>query len=400
MIANLLLFLLPTQLALHFWPSWAFVFGIRVDFLAPAVYLTDILCLILIFANLRVYRKYLKYLLALLIFAVVNIFFSTSPPESVYKWIKIFEMVGIGIHFAKSNAGTTKIFKILFYSAVLVSLVGIFQFVLGRNIGGVLYLLGERSFRIGTPGIALVQFSGQNFLRAYSTFSHPNSLAGYLGVILILFLDFKKKNIYEYLGAFPIALGFVLTFSLTAFVGLAVVLLLKYVITEKKVFTKLSYIILFSSFIFSLLLPVFAKRISLSNLGLEENLSQRFDLSYLSGKMITEKFLIGEGLNTFIVNIPRFRSTFSFSWLLQPVHNVPLLVFSETGIIGLITLFIVFYKLLKASLKENTLTITMIILFVVVTWVMDHYWFTLQQNILLVSILLGLSARIEEWKNI
>jgi len=39
---------MPTQLALHFWPSWAHVFGIRVDYLAPTLYLTDLLLIVLI----------------------------------------------------------------------------------------------------------------------------------------------------------------------------------------------------------------------------------------------------------------------------------------------------------------------------------------------------------------
>ena len=47
-ILYLLIFLFPTQLALHFWPTEAFVFGIRVDFLAPAIYLSDLLVAMLL----------------------------------------------------------------------------------------------------------------------------------------------------------------------------------------------------------------------------------------------------------------------------------------------------------------------------------------------------------------
>ena len=41
----LLLLLIPTQLGYHFWPDFAFVNGIRVDYLAPTIYLTDLLIL-------------------------------------------------------------------------------------------------------------------------------------------------------------------------------------------------------------------------------------------------------------------------------------------------------------------------------------------------------------------
>lgn len=396
----LLLYLLPTQLAFHFWPSWAFVFGIRVDYLAPAVYLTDIFTLILFFINLRIYRRYSKYFFALLAFAAINIFFSTSPSVSAYKWLKIFEFVSLGIYFVNSKIEIRKIVNILFYSAIFFSLIGILQFILGRSIGGLLYFLGERSFTSQTPGVALVNIFDKVFLRTYSTFPHPNSLAGYLGVVLILFLNFRKRNIYETIGLLIITAGFILSFSLTAILGLLVILVFKYVFAGKKYFNKFLILIIYASFFISLTLPIFSKKIYTTGLGLSQNISQRLDFSYLSGKMVSEKFLVGEGLNSFIVNIPKFKGILSYSWVLQPVHNVPLLVLSETGIFGLLMLFILFYKLIKNTLESGTTRFTLVILFIVITWTLDHYWFTLQQNLLLVSILLGLSVRIKEWKTL
>src|SRR5438105_4334390 len=39
----LLLFLLPTQLGKHFWPEFSFVQGLRIDYLSPTLYVTDML---------------------------------------------------------------------------------------------------------------------------------------------------------------------------------------------------------------------------------------------------------------------------------------------------------------------------------------------------------------------
>ncbi|KKS80681.1 MAG: hypothetical protein UV56_C0012G0001, partial [Candidatus Woesebacteria bacterium GW2011_GWC1_43_10b] len=47
-IFRVLLFLLPLQIGKHFWPDWSLVFGIRVDYLSPVIYLTDILVLTLL----------------------------------------------------------------------------------------------------------------------------------------------------------------------------------------------------------------------------------------------------------------------------------------------------------------------------------------------------------------
>lgn len=159
----LLLFLLPTQLAFHFWPHWSFVFGIRVDLLSPSLYLTDLLVLALVFLNLNFLKEYKKYFLIILVFAVVNCFFSTSQPVSVYKWLKVVEIAFVAIYFTKQRVlKFVPIITTFFVSSVFISLIGIFQFIKGGTIGGLLYYLGERSFSQGTPGIALVSLEVGN----------------------------------------------------------------------------------------------------------------------------------------------------------------------------------------------------------------------------------------------
>ncbi|MEK7497805.1 MAG: hypothetical protein AAB656_02715, partial [Patescibacteria group bacterium] len=59
---GLLVILLPTQIALHIWPDWALVQGIRVDYLAPAIYLTDIIIVALVL-NLKKVPRFFFYVL-------------------------------------------------------------------------------------------------------------------------------------------------------------------------------------------------------------------------------------------------------------------------------------------------------------------------------------------------
>jgi hypothetical protein len=47
----LLIFLLPVQLGRHFWPDFSFVLGLKIDYLAPTVYLTDLLVLLILVFN-------------------------------------------------------------------------------------------------------------------------------------------------------------------------------------------------------------------------------------------------------------------------------------------------------------------------------------------------------------
>lgn len=235
-LALLIIFLIPTQLALHFWPSYSFVFGIRVDYLSPSIYLSDVLITSLLFLwtlnDFRVIsgaiKKYRRILIIGLVFISINLFISTGILISAYKWLKIIEIAFFGLYvYSRSRfVGKSGITQTLFASAGLFSLIGIYQFFAGRT-SGLFYLLGERSFNILTPGIALVKLYGVDFIRAYSTFPHPNSLAGFLGIIIILFFGLKeiKKEKLNYLEILIVGFAFLLTFSLSAVLALTFIAL-------------------------------------------------------------------------------------------------------------------------------------------------------------------------------
>ncbi len=390
----LLVFLLPTQLAYHFWPPSSFVFGIRVDYLAPAIYLTDLLivCLFGVWLMrertkaLLVFKKYGAFFLLVSGFILINTFFSVAPAVSIFRWIKILEAIGLFIYlqFESPAIGRDFIYKAIFYSLLFFSLIGISQFILGRTIGGGLYFLGERSFTTATPGIALAQINGRDYLRAYSVFPHPNSLAGYFGASLLLLLtvNYFTKTLIHALGFSIIIICLVLTFSTSALVSLALVLFLLLVYQKKKVSLNFRRAIFSAAVLFSLALPVIGNGSSVYLKNLGGTITERLNLSVISGKMIGQKFLWGEGLGNFVTDIPKYHDTTPGQWLLQPVHNIFLLAFSETGFFGFLFLCFIFYRSLKTKFFA-------VFLFIIITGVLDHYWLTLQQNILLLALIFG-----------
>lgn len=404
--AVLALFLLPTQLALHFWPSYAFVFGIRVDYLSPAIYLSDILILVLFLFLVvnagNIFCDFLKknklYLILLFVLALINIWASTMPTVSLFKWVKISEAIFLGVYFyiRKFFVGEKTIFRTLLFSSLFLSLIGIAQFLSGRTTG-LFYFLGERSFALLTPGIALVQIQGQSFLRAYSVFSHPNSLAGYLGIMLIFILQISKQfknSISFYFSYLILALCFLLTFSLTAFLAMGILLFITFAKVKQQFYKKLFLVFFVLTVLLSLLVPIFSNRI-INTFLLPTNISQRLELAFLSGKMISDRFVFGEGLNTFIINSVKFIGTSSFVWFLQPVHNIFLLVFSETGILGILAFVFAILRAVKISLKRNLYYFISILFFIIFTGSLDHYWLTLQQNLLLIGFVSGYFLRDE-----
>lgn len=103
----LLIFLLPTQLGKHFWPEWSLVNGIRVDYLSPTIYVTDILIIALfiltIFSKAQsVKRKAQNYSLKLkrflpvvffVLYLLLQAFFPSLSPLSLIKLMKIMEIL-------------------------------------------------------------------------------------------------------------------------------------------------------------------------------------------------------------------------------------------------------------------------------------------------------------------
>ncbi|KKR63225.1 MAG: hypothetical protein UU02_C0029G0003 [Candidatus Woesebacteria bacterium GW2011_GWA1_40_43] len=374
----LLIFLFPTQLAIHFWPNFAFVFGIRVDYLSPTIYLTDLLFISLfvpwiIRKRIKVIsdiKKY-KYLLLLLFGLIVfNLFFSSVFYVSFIKWLKIIEFVALGYYvknredvFSIRNVSTT-----LFYSLIFFSFIGVLQFFRGRTLGNILYLLGERSF---------------------------NSFAGFLGASLI-FLHFnylKNINIYRFFGLLIILSAFVLTFSSSAFVGLFFCLVLYFVFKKHILSIKGFNLLIILFFLLSFYFSVFSGSILGSKITLPQNFSERLELADVAGKIFSGSWTTGVGLNNFIVSGIFYANTSFGVWLLQPVHNIYLLLITEIGILGTLLLYYFISLCFVKNIKTKNTWGILIIFFILTTGLFDHYWFTIQQNMLLLSLFLGISFR-------
>ncbi len=194
----LLVLFLPTQLGKHFWPPFSFLLGFRIDYLSPTLYFTDILALLfgiaalwdgtnrqLILGFLYRHRRVLVLVLLSLFLSSV---FSRSPLLGLYGDLKVIEFLLVGLLIARvvKRKRLTPVVSTLMVSAGGESLLAIGQYLHQGSIGGALYLLGERQFTGQTPGIANAVIDGHLVLRPYGTLPHPNVLAGFLLVVLIL----------------------------------------------------------------------------------------------------------------------------------------------------------------------------------------------------------------------
>ena len=391
---------LPTQLGYHFWPKEAYVWGLRLDFLSPTIYLTDLLILALVLFSWPLFEKWLKKewknktkilnLGLVLAFLVLNIIFSSRPLVSFYRFLRLGEFSFL-VFFLKRFQ-----FSLWPQALLLGNLVSSFlawgQVFKGGSLGGIFWWLGERSFNLATPGIALAQVGNHLLLRPYATFSHPNSLAGFLLVSLLLLWgareSFKNKGFFK-LALLFLGLTLFLTFSFAAYLGagLALIIFLWQKWRQKSgLLPKIGVGAMLLLYIIAILFSVKAGLVE------QKSLNERLVLAQNALVLIKKRPLLGVGLGNFIPaqaeTLPFVRQDVN---LLQPVHNIYLLIASETGLAGLLVFIVMIIYLIKAvflKLSSDSFILYALCL-ILFLGLFDHYWLTLPQNFLLFAVVLG-----------
>lgn len=409
----LIVLLIPTQFGRHFWPPFSYVSGIRSDYLSPTIYTTDILIVVLFIFFVSGLLKERKkkifdaknflFPIVILVLLSFGILISKNQLAGWYGLLKILEFSFFAIYTAKNIRNWTQV-RVLFLTflpgIIFESSLAILQYLNQRSLGSVFYFFGERTFNSQTPGIANASLDGNLFLRPYATFSHPNVLAGYLvlslTLIIFIFNRFSSKIFKVFL--FTIILLGTSALFLTlgrASVVLWVLVLLIYFLSKSKGFGKsfagpIYLALAIIAFIAAFFSPIYLRFAQIN--FYDPAFLERLRLAKSSLGMVFDHPLLGVGINNFLNNLSSYQKPLGDILFLQPVHNIFLLVLSETGII-VASVFIWFiYKTYKKIMAEKRLKLLLFFLFseILVLGMADHYFLTLQQGQLLFSLILGL----------
>lgn len=374
LIAFILLF--PSQLGIHFWPKWSVVLGRRIDFLSPTIYFSDLLILgILItyyfrITNYRLGVKISDAIVILLLLVFTNLILSFHPLLSLLKFLRLFLYGLLFLYVLNSGYDFKKLLSRYFpLNIIVVCSIGISQFIKNSSLGGVFYWLGERDLSGLTSGLAKINLGELGYrLRSYSIFSHPNSLAGYLllSIILLYYLD-TRKAIY----ITPLVLiGLFITFSKTVFLtGILLTILYfgnKYLKYENNSTSFVLTIFIMSIFVLSLTFSTFMQL---------DTVVERFSQMNFFRKIPPSAYVFGMGFGV---------SPTMSGFMYQPVHNLLLLIILELGIIFPSFLLNRLRPFFVYILKRGRYI--MPFLAVMFTGMADHYWLTLNQNIILITI--------------
>lgn len=375
---------LPTQLGKHFFFNFSYVNGVKIDYLSPTLYLTDIIFIILFVLNYKYFSslfiKKNRNVWIVCGFLIINIIFAKYQFLSLYQALKIIELVFIFVFFTKLRDWQFVI-KSFFLISCVELILAIFQFINKSSIQNIFYFLGERSFFLSTPGIAKIYFFGHEFLRTYATFSHPNSMGGFY---LLTYFFFLTSNIFEdkKLRINLLVISSILLFlSFSKTVITTYVLLNLFYIIKNTNKTRLFWIVRMIPIV---IVGGFLMGMKTDPLSLEKRLA----VYQNSISIITNNLLLGVGLNHYLIYQANYPIKYSY-FFLQPVHNIVLLLASETGIVFTIYLIYLLFKKNKERFFNN---VCFLICFLVVlfTGTIDHYWMTLQQNWLLLGVIFGI----------
>lgn len=386
----LLIILLPSQLGRHFWPEFAFVSGVRVDYLSPTLYLTDLLVLgILVLEVPKLARaingKFLIGLSVVGILAIINTQTSLSPAVSAYKWVKVFELVFLAYFVAKNFKRRMAVWFLvpIFYESVIV----LWQFMTQGSIGGWWWFLGERTFYSGTPGIANTIIYGQLVLRPYGTLPHPNVVAGFFAIVLPLVIGYfphKFRKITAAILSFGLA-ALCMTLSRSAIVVGVLALGVALGIRKGKL------ALLFGGAILVLIGGAFAFWQFREEV---EPVVARREMALVAIQKWTDSPIFGAGLGT----APLFRTpNVNFALRQQPVHNIYLVALSELGLLGLLCLVGIMGFAIYRAIKARNWPGAVALGSIGALGLVDHYFLTVQQGQLLLALVIGLCfARIRE----
>lgn len=373
------------QSGVLFFNTDPYVSGVYTNYLVPTLSVVDIGLVLLLISFIFDYgiknflsliKNYFFYFISLLLILFIQNISSPDLHSIILGGRLILGLIDIVLvidYFKTKKIYIDKYVMCIGLVSVLIQgVIGIFQFKNGSSLG--LSPLGESQVVSGMQGSSFITLSNEVFLRAYGTFPHPNVLAGYLLLNIFLSSYFlsrstKKWKVMNWLWLILSELFIWFTFSR---IGI-VLSLLCFIVTIVSQVSK--------GKVYSFTPALFLERFINLFIGGDTSWRDRLNLMKVSFRIVKERWLLGTGLGNFTRamdgNIPL---TVDKVMLIQPVHNVPLLMFSELGIFGFISYLITIFVIWVNNHSKMNLFKWCLALSLLVIGCFDHYLWSLPQG--------------------
>jgi len=320
-------------------------------------------------------------------------------------WLYVLR-IGVTVYgYEETCLDKLKIFYSLLASLFLQSILGIYQFLSQKT--PVFKYLGLANHSPELVGTAVVETASGRFLRAYGGLDHPNIFGGVLAISLILiayFLASRKKlksgseiggSVFLFVSYFVLLLALFFTMSRAAWLAFIlglIVLLITYLIKRDRWFVGRLLLVMFFSAIMILVNAVpyqdlLSVRVA-SETRLElQSLTKRQEYLGESVTIIKNNWLTGVGVGNYVTALANSDSLKKSAWDYQPVHNVFLLLWAQSGLFSLLFLITILFFIIKGTKNGYTPAIFSALL---VLMVLDHWLISLPFGVLFLFLILGL----------
>jgi O-antigen ligase len=342
----------------------------------------------------------------------LSVWWAADVPVAIYRSLKLAEYAGLFFYIVYARGVVSRRLMLMAFVAGGVAQAGLAtaQFFLQRSVG--LRFLGESVLTPITPGVAEVISDSTRFVRAYGTFSSPNVLAAYLGfaVLVLLWWYVSERRVSTWstagtaIALFILALGFIVAFSRTALAayigGMGAWFLLLVAVRGS-----------WTPRVYKLLVMVLVVHAALALMFFPELHGRLFESGGLGQPAVVDRLLYNVVASDLIVEQPwgagigNFTRVFGMQYqslpgyLYQPAHNIFLLVAVEMGVAALVV-FAVFLARLAGSVARAAQRNRQLIpvaatalagfVMIIIEGSFDHFFLTLQQGAFLLWVFLGL----------
>ncbi len=278
------------------------------------------------------------FLLALLL-SGLNAHSLPAVAKQVLHWLEMILIIWFAVQAAPDAQAVKRIIFIWLGVAVVISLLGVLQFIAGpqagMNAGQELWALGQG-----------------RLMRAYGTFGQPNQFAGYLILIIPLALvlwpearNWRQRALLGS-GALILLLALVLSFSRGAWVGLApAVAGLALIMVRNKKHLLIGFTAALGLLVLTASLPplkplrqaVLQRVSTVVNPGQDDSLNFRQVCLQTALAMFRQHPVIGFGAGEYDRNIRQYFDETYYAWpaINKHIHSLYLQILIEAGLLGL-----------------------------------------------------------------
>ncbi len=311
-------------------------------YIAPSIFLSDAVVGVLLLTSAafsaRAERRREGYgftipLLLLVGLALGSTATALSPTLALYTAFRWAVAIALYLCLLRSDVPVRHLVKAFLIGLGLQAFIGLLQVLRQAPLG----LPGELALPPDRLGAAVIITDGRRWLRAYGLTFHPNVLGGFLAIGLILGLPLLTRWRWFILW-WLLSLGMGLSFSRSAWLALMLVLpptafwLSRAAPSLRRpllaILLGLGLIILVFSVVFTE--QLYARLWPIGALPDSPSIAERVNLARVALGIIAVRPLIGIGagnspLAVLMANVPARP---------QPIHNVPLLLATEIGVVG------------------------------------------------------------------